>query len=194
MQELFKLLLVTQSMYFITSNEGKYREVKEIAEKYEIEIEWMKMKYLEPQGSNLEDIAKRSAEILSEKISDEFFIEDSGLFVDTLNGFPGPYSSYVFNTIGNDGILKLMENVESRKAHFKAVVAYFDGKEVHIFTGKVEGEIAYEARGTKGFGYDPIFLYHNKTFAEMDTEEKNRISHRRKAFEKFFSWLKTKRN
>ncbi len=174
-------------MYFITSNEGKYREVSEMARKYGVEIEWMRMKYLEPQGSDLEEIARLSALMLAEKIDGKFFIEDSGLFIEAMKGFPGPYSSYVFKTIGNEGILKLMEGVENRKAYFKAVVAYYDGKEVHTFTGIVEGEISREMRGSEGFGYDPIFLYQGKTFAEMKTEEKNKVSHRKRAFEKFFS-------
>ncbi len=175
-------------MYFITSNRGKFVEVKEIAAKYGINIEWLDREYLEPQGSDLEEIARKSAEMLSKEINGEFFIEDSGLFIEALNGFPGPYSSYVFKTIGNEGIIKLMSNVKNRKAYFKAVIAYFDGKEVHTFVGKVEGKIANEIRGTGGFGYDPIFEYEGKTFAEMG-EEKNEVSHRRRALERFFEWL-----
>ncbi|WP_202318708.1 XTP/dITP diphosphatase [Archaeoglobus neptunius] len=179
-------------MYFITSNEGKFREVERIAEMYGIQVKWMKMKYVEPQGNSLEEIAKLSARMLAEKIEGEFVIEDSGLFVEALKGFPGPYSSYVFKTIGNEGILKLMDGVKDRKAYFMAVVAYWDGEKAHVFTGKVDGEIADSARGTKGFGYDPIFLYGDKTFAEMETGEKNKVSHRRRAFEEFFKWLKEK--
>ncbi|MEM0203974.1 MAG: XTP/dITP diphosphatase [Archaeoglobaceae archaeon] len=177
-------------MLFITSNEGKFREAREIARKFSIEIEWLKMEYEEPQGKDLEEIAVKSAKILSKEIGKPFFIEDSGLFIEALNGFPGPYSSYVFKTIGNRGILKLMEGVENRKAYFKAVVAFCDGREIRTFEGVVYGEISTEIRGEKGFGFDPIFLYGNKTFAEMG-EEKNLFSHRRKALEKFFSWAKT---
>ncbi|MEM0301740.1 MAG: XTP/dITP diphosphatase [Archaeoglobaceae archaeon] len=176
-------------MKFITSNEGKFREAKSLAEKFSIEIEWLKMEYEEPQGLELEIIAKRSAEQLAKEIKEPFFIEDSGLFIEALNGFPGPYSSYVFKTIGNKGILKLMTGIPNRKAYFKAVVAYFDGTKVMTFEGIVEGEIATEIRGDKGFGFDPIFLYGNKTFAEMG-EEKNLVSHRRRALEKFFRTLK----
>lgn len=176
-------------MFFITSNEGKFREVQEIARKYGIEIKWLKRSYLEPQGSELEEIAKKSAEILSKEVKEKFFIEDSGLFIEALNGFPGPYSSYVFKTIGNEGILKVMKGVKNRKAFFKAVIAYFDGKNVHIFSGRVDGEISNEMRGCGGFGFDPIFLFNGKTFAEMG-EEKNKVSHRRKALEIFFKWLK----
>ncbi|MCS7121537.1 MAG: XTP/dITP diphosphatase [Archaeoglobaceae archaeon] len=176
-------------IYFVTSNEGKYREVLAIAKKYGLEFEWMKEKYVEIQGKDLEEIARKSAEILSEKMKDKkFFLEDSGLFIEALNGFPGPYSSYVFETIGNEGIIKLMKGVKNRKAYFKAVIAYWDGKEIRTFTGIVEGEISDEIRGSYGFGFDPIFLYSGRTFAEM-REEKNEVSHRRRALEKFFEWL-----
>jgi XTP/dITP diphosphohydrolase len=172
----------------VTSNEGKYREVRAIGKKYGINVGWMRMEYFEAQGNDLEEIAKISAELLSEKFQSPFFIEDSGLFIDSLNGFPGPYSSYVFKTIGNEGILKLMKDVEDRSAHFLAVVAYWDGEKVHTFSGRVDGRITDEMRGCEGFGYDPIFEYEGRTFAEMG-EEKNEYSHRRKAIEKLFSWL-----
>ncbi|MBO8181979.1 MAG: XTP/dITP diphosphatase [Archaeoglobus sp.] len=170
---------------FITSNEGKFKEVKRIGETFGVEVEWMKMEYEEIQGSDLEEIAIKSAELLAKEIKKPFFIEDSGLFVEALKGFPGPYSSYVFKTIGNNGILKLMEGVNNRKAKFKAVVAYFDGKGVRTFSGEVHGLIATEKRGEKGFGYDPIFEYKGRTFAEMG-DEKNEVSHRRRAIENFF--------
>ncbi|MDI9611079.1 MAG: XTP/dITP diphosphatase [Archaeoglobaceae archaeon] len=180
-------------MKFITSNEGKFREAKELAEMFSIEIEWLRMEYEEPQALELEEIARKSAEILSEKIKEPFFIEDSGLFIEALNGFPGPYSSYVFKTIGNEGIIKLMAGIKNRKAYFKAIVAYFDGSKIKTFDGIVHGEIALEIRGRKGFGFDPIFLYGDRTFAEMG-EEKNLVSHRRKALEKFFTSIKVRQH
>ncbi len=177
---------------FITSNEGKFREAKSIGEKYGIEVEWLKEEYLEPQGNDLKEIAKKSAELLAERIKKPFFIEDSGLFIPALKGFPGPYSSYVFKTIGNEGILKLMEGIEDRKAYFLAVVAFFDGEKVLTFEGRVDGTIATEMRGDKGFGFDPIFEYDGRTFAEMG-DEKNEVSHRRKALEKLFKYLSENR-
>ncbi len=173
---------------FVTSNEGKYREARAIGEKYGIEVGWIQLEYLEPQGNDLEEIARKSAEMLSKEMSSQFFIEDSGLFIEALKGFPGPYSSYVFKTIGNEGIIKLMDGVEDRRAYFMAVIAYWDGKEVKTFTGRVDGKISEEIRGEHGFGYDPIFEFEGKTFAEMG-EEKNEYSHRRRALEKFFEWL-----
>ncbi len=173
---------------FVTSNEGKFREARSIGERYGVEVEWRKMEYLEPQGSDLVEIAKRSAEILAERLKEPFFIEDSGLFIPALKGFPGPYSSFVFKTIGNEGILKLMEDVEDRRAYFLAVVAFFDGERVMTFEGRVDGSIAREMRGSEGFGFDPIFEYEGRTFAEMG-EEKNEVSHRRRALERLFEYL-----
>ena len=177
-------------VYFVTSNEGKFREVKEIGKKYGIEIDWIRREYLEPQGSDLEEIAKISAQLLAEEIREPSFLEDSGLFIEALKGFPGPYSSYVFKTIGNEGILKVMNGVEDRRAYFLAVIAFWDGEKVLTFKGRVDGRIATEMRGDKGFGFDPIFEYNGKTFAVMG-EEKNEVSHRRKALESFFEYLKS---
>jgi len=173
---------------FITSNEGKFREVEKIGREYGIDVKWKKEEYFEPQGSSLQEIARISCEFLAKKIDKPFIIEDSGLFIESLKGFPGPYSSYVFKTVGNEGIIKLMKSVENRKAYFLAVVAFYDGEDVHIFEGRVDGKISEEIRGEMGFGYDPVFLYGNKTFAEMG-DEKNEVSHRKKAFEGFFRWL-----
>ncbi len=173
---------------FVTSNKNKYHEVASIGRVYGIDVKWIEREYLEPQGDSLEEIAKISAEILAKNIDPPFFIEDSGLFIKALNGFPGVYSSYVFKTIGNEGILKLMKDVDERDAYFVCVVAYHDGESVKTFVGEVKGQISNEIRGIHGFGYDPIFEVNGKTFAEIG-DRKNEISHRRKAFEKFFRWL-----
>jgi len=177
-----------RKVLFITSNKGKYTEVKKMGKKYGIEVIWHQEEYYEPQGSNLQEIAQASARVVSNQLKKPFILEDSGLFIEALNGFPGPYSSYVFKTIGNEGIIKVMDGIIDRKAYFLAVVAYFDGKDVHLFEGRVDGEISNEIRGEKGFGYDPVFLYGSKTFAEMG-DEKNEVSHRKRAVENFFSWL-----
>ncbi|RLE72114.1 MAG: non-canonical purine NTP pyrophosphatase, RdgB/HAM1 family, partial [Thermoprotei archaeon] len=121
-----------------------------------------------------------------------FFVEDAGLFVEALNGFPGPYSSYIYKTIGCEGILKLLEGVDNRKAYFLSVVALrAPGLGDVVFKGKVNGIIANEMRGEKGFGFDPIFIPDGceKTFAEMNIEEKSRYSHRGKALRKMGKWI-----
>ena len=109
-----------------------------------------------------------------------------------LGGFPGPYSSYVFNTVGCEGILKLLHSVTERGASFEAAVAYCEpGHRPICFTGSVKGVVTKRARGSNGFGFDPIFVPkgNRRTFAEMSTKEKNLYSHRARAFGKFCKWF-----
>ena len=118
-------------------------------------------------------------------------VEDAGLFIKALKGFPGTYSSYVQETLGNQGILKLLDGVNDRYAEFRSVIGYCaPNSEPKIFLGKVIGEIAVEEKGDLGFAFDPIFYVPNegKTFGELTTEEKNQFSHRKNSLEKFIKW------
>lgn len=176
---------------FITSNPGKVEEARKYFEPLGVEVYQLRMEYPEIQADALEDVALFGVEWLSRKIEEPFFLDDSGLFIDALDGFPGVYSAYVYRTLGIEGILKLMRDVANRRAHFRSVIAYWDG-DAHLFTGRVDGEITTSPRGSGGFGFDPIFkpLGFGKTFAEMTTDEKNLISHRGRALRAFAEWLK----
>jgi len=166
---------------------------EKILSKYGVYLEPVDVRKVEIQSESLEEIAIYAATEAYSKVGKPVIVEDSGIFVESLNGFPGPYSSYVYKTIGLKGILKLLENEENRRATFKAVVALALGKDdVRVFKGMVEGVIANEIRGCKGFGYDPIFIpvgSGGRTFAEMDIEEKNMFSHRARAFEALGAWI-----
>jgi XTP/dITP diphosphohydrolase len=179
-------------IYFVTSNRHKYEEIKKIIG---YNMEMVSIPYPEIQADSLEKVAKYGVEYLKDKIEGNFFIEDSGLFIKALNGFPGVFSSYVFKTIGNEGIIKLMKGMEDREAEFISVIAYYDGK-THIFKGICRGKIAKEIRGNKGFGYDPIFIAEgsNKTFGEMEMEEKNKYSHRGKSTKMLKNFLESRLN
>lgn len=144
----------------------------------------------------MEEVAEFGARYVYEKLKKPVIVEDSGFFVKALKGFPGTYSKFVYETIGNKGILKLLEDVDDREAYFKSVIGYCDEFGVKLFIGKVDGKVSIEERGTEGFGYDPIFIPkgYNKTFAELGVEEKSKISHRKKAFEKFKEFLKFKKS
>ena len=91
------------------------------------------------------------------KLKTPLIVDDTGFSIDALNGFPGPYAAYVLNTIGNTGILKLMEGVTDRRARFTTAIAYADEQGIQVFTGTIEGRITTSPRGSGGFGYDPIF-------------------------------------
>jgi len=176
---------------FITGNKHKVKEAKGIFENFGIELEHTDLGYPEVQGE-LVEVAKYGAEYAASKLEGPVIVEDAGLFVKALNWFPGTYSSYVQETLGNKGILKLMNDVEDRYAEFRSVIGYCTPKaEPEIFLGTVPGHIAYEERGNNGFAYDPLFIPegYDNTFGELTTDEKNEFSHRRRSLEKFASWL-----
>ncbi len=175
---------------FVTSNEHKFLELQEIFRNSGINLEWIRKKYEEIQGEGTEEISLDSARKITHEINGRFFLEDTGLYIDALNGFPGPYSSYVAGTIGNTGILKLIQGLD-RSCRFLTVITYFDGHEFFQFDGTLRGSISKEIRGKGGFGYDPIFIPDGQsiTLAEMDIETKSSISHRSLAAQRFISHL-----
>ena len=168
----------------ITSNPGKVREYSAALSRLGIETEHMKIPYDEIQTSELSEVAEKGMdEIISKGVRD-FILDDSGLFIDALNGFPGVWSAYAQKTIGNKGILKLMEGIENRGAEFRCCIGCdISGKRI-VVTGICRGEIALSEKGTDGFGFDPIFTHDGKrTFAEIPLEEKNSVSHRGRAIQ-----------
>ncbi len=183
----------SRTVYFATRNKGKYLEAAKITSQFGINLKHLRFEKQEIQSNSLEEIASFSAKQASDSRNSPVIAEDSGFFVKTLNGFPGPYSAYIFDTLGTRGILKLLKNTPDRKAFFKAAVAYcVPRKRPKYFTGKVEGFVSREPRGSHGFGFDPIFVPRRgdgRTFAEMPTDDKNALSHRALAFEKFSKWL-----
>jgi XTP/dITP diphosphohydrolase len=178
--------------YFVTTNIHKFQEAHRVLSEYKLATAKLKVEAVEIQDDSLINIAKFSALDAVKNCGLPVFVEDAGLFVEALGGFPGPYSAYVYRTVGTKGILKLMKNNEKRDAHFQSVIAFCSPEQEPIcFTGKVEGKISVKEQGTLGFGYDPIFAPNagdGGTFAEITTEEKNRMSHRAEALRKFAEW------
>ena len=178
--------------YFVTSNVHKFQEARRVLSEYKIATAKLRVGAVEIQDDSLENIAEASVLDAVKNCGLPIFVEDAGLFIEALKGFPGPYSKYVYNTIGTKGILKLMKNIEKRSAHFQSVIAFSSPDEQPIcFRGKVEGKISLQEQGTSGFGYDPIFEPtegDGRTFAEMTSNEKNGYSHRAEALRKFAEW------
>ena len=179
-------------LIFATRNRHKFEEVRRIASVYGIKLKMRRERREEIQSDKLEEIAAHSAIVACEALKKPCFVEDAGLFVKVLHGFPGPYSSYAFKTIGNNGLLKLMVGEDDRRAEFRSAVAYCEpGSRPIVFSGNVRGYIAQTSRGSGGFGFDPIFIPTDgdgRTFAEMSIDEKNKFSHRAKAIGKFLKW------
>ncbi len=167
----------------MTSNEAKFREVSLLLEGRGVELDWLRTEYPEIQADRLEDVVDAALGWLAPVHGDELVVDDSGLFVRGLAGFPGVYSSFVYRTLGCGGILRLLEGVPDRGATFQTVLGLRKGGENHLFEGKVEGTIAQESRGSEGFGFDPIFVPEgaSRTFAQMTRAEKNAVSHRGRA-------------
>jgi len=177
-------------VFFASSNVHKYEEAEKILSEFGIKLDFYQTNLVEIQDDSLSKIALQKALDAYDKCKKPVIVEDDGLFIDSLSGFPGPFSSYVFKTIGNNGILKLVE--DNRGAKFRAVIAYCDSnKKPKLFEYSISGKISKNLQG-KGWGYDPIFIpeKQNKTYAEL--AEKNKISHRYESLKKFANWFKNK--
>ncbi len=183
-------------VFFATNNIHKFNEARIVLKEYNIAVGMLRVKSLEIQSDNLQEISEASVNDAFEKCQLPVVVEDAGLFVTFLNGFPGPYAAYVYKTIGNRGLLNLLRGCPERSAMFRSVIAYKSptlNKPID-FVGAVSGHITKEEKHSakNGFGFDPIFrpLNNMKTFAEMNSAEKNRYSHRASAFRKFARWYK----
>ncbi len=184
-----------KQLYFVTSNEGKFREVSQLLKLEGFTVVQKNLGYPELQATALEDVARFGLQHVGERFDKPFFLEDAGLFISGLNGFPGVYSAYVYYTIGLEGILRLMESLRDRSAVFRAVIGFRDSRgRDHVFIGECMGRIGDMQKGTQGFGYDPIFIPdgEDQTFAEMDTSLKNTLSHRAYALAHFIEFLTDK--
>lgn len=178
---------------FLTSNKHKVGEAQTILKRFNTNIVSLSQKGIEIQSDSLAEVARVCAQNAYSHIKKPLFVEDSGLFVDALGGFPGVYSSYVLDKVGCEGILHLLNQERQRTAHFGCAVAYADEDGVSIFEGKVLGSISDQINLGGGFGYDPIFIPdgHDQPFSKlMDVKEK--ISHRVIALEKLGKFLASK--
>lgn len=186
------------TIYFITGNNYKFNEIERMFQKEKISytLKQNTIDTTEIQAISIKEVALFKLNSVKGKLNNSYFIEDAGFFIDIpLNGFPGVYSKFVLNTIGNKGILKLIDNFKNSKAHFETVIAlYFQPmNQTFLFESNVEGKVSETIRGTNGFGFDPIFISNEiptNTFAELTTEEKNTVSHRGKAWKKLIEFLK----
>ena len=184
---------------FATTNPHKVREIQSMVSDIDIldlnALHWNTP--IEETEHTLHGNAILKAKTIADTLEIACFAEDTGLEVDALDGAPGVYSARYAGDDANaeKNMAKLMsemQGVSDRSARFRTVIALIIDDAVHIFEGKVEGTIAETPSGSQGFGYDPLFtpIGHTRTFAEMTDEEKNNISHRGRATEKFIAFLR----
>ena len=194
---------MSSSILFVSSNDNKVREARRILSKFGINVLHYEGKIREIQENSLSKIA-------SQKVLDAYeearkrklprgagihtgptgvIVEDDGLFIDSLGGFPGPYSSYAYDTIGNKGIMNLLQNSEHRDAKFVAIIAYYNtDEEVKLFESSIPGKISKEIE-KGGWGYDPIFIPDGESKTYANVSDKDKFSHRAAALTKFSSWF-----
>ena len=178
-----------------STNINKYLEASWILRKHGIKIEKNDFNKIEIQNDNIEKIAVIAAKNAFSNLKTELIVEDSGLFIEELNGFPGPYSSHAYKTIGIEGIIRILSKSKSRNAEFKSVLAHVNmNGNIKKFIGITKGIIAKSPKGNNGFAFDCIFIPDNskKTYGEMSINEKNQYSHRAKSFNEFVSNINSK--
>jgi len=173
-------------LYFITGNEGKLREAKSFVP----EINGLKLELTEIQSLDPHEVIKHKLEKAKSKHSGNFIVEDTSLVISCLNGLPGTLIKWFEKSVGLDGIVKIVKAYGNNKAAAKCTIGLSLNGNIEFFEGNINGHIA-ESSGENGFGWDKIFIPegYNKTFAEMSSEEKNKISHRKIAFEKLKKYL-----
>ncbi|MBC8398711.1 RdgB/HAM1 family non-canonical purine NTP pyrophosphatase [Flavobacteriaceae bacterium] len=189
-------------LIFATNNDDKIIEVQALLNK-KFEIQSLKdincFDEIVENKNTIEGNAILKAEYVHEKFKVDCFADDTGLEVESLDGLPGVmskrFSGLDYSAEKNiSKLLIMMKSASNRKARFKTVIALILNGELSVFTGICEGEIVFTKKGSKGFGYDPIFkpIGHEFTFAEMDMEMKNTIGHRAKAMNKLIEFLSKK--
>jgi len=174
----------------VTSNKNKLKEFKAILGN-KIRINHIEIAYPELRSDDPEEIARLAAKQLADILKKPVVVEDSGLFIKSLNDFPGTSSAYIHKRIGLKGIIKLMKSIKDRTCLYKSAVAYCEPKKEPIsFLGTEEGRIAEKIKGNYGFGHDPIFIPKgkNKTYGEIKDAEKVK-QFRRMAVEKLKRYL-----
>jgi XTP/dITP diphosphohydrolase len=185
-------------LVFATNNKNKLQEVRAIlADKITIRsLSDINCEEDIPEtGATFHENASQKSHYIVEHYRKNCFADDSGLEVETLNNEPGVYSARYSGSRdmeqNMDLILKNLTGKSNRKAAFITVISLILGGEEYFFEGRINGEIIEERRGSKGFGYDPIFIPegYDRTFAEMTEEEKNAISHRAIAVKKLVDFL-----
>jgi XTP/dITP diphosphohydrolase len=168
----------------ITGNAGK---AAEYAAMLGIEVTPARAELTEVQSLDVAHVAARKAADAYAQLGEPVLVDDTGLAVHGWNGLPGALVAWFLETVGPQGILDMAAGLTDRRATASAALGYADATGVQVFTGTADGSLATEPRGTSGFGYDPIFIpgagSGHRTYAQMTSEEKNKISHRRLAVE-----------
>lgn len=174
---------------FVSTNRGKYLEVRDLLGTFGVRTRWRSRSLPEPQADGLEEVVARKLDAVGD-VPGYVLVEDSGLFVPSLGGFPGVYSAHFLKIWRFGPLLELLRR-RDRAAYFRTVAGLRRGRRRWTFDGEVHGRIARRAAGRHGFGYDPVFVPDgwDRTFAQIPAASKNEISHRARALRKVGEFL-----
>ncbi|MDB5185045.1 MAG: hypothetical protein JWN38_853 [Candidatus Saccharibacteria bacterium] len=177
---------MNNTIYFVTGNDHKFREAQALVPNLErIEIDLPEEQSLDPQL-----VIAKKLEVARGLREGPLIVEDTSLYLNGLNGFPGPLIKWMLHAVGNQGIYDLCQKLGQRQAVARTVIGYYDGTEVHFFEGEIEGQIV-APNGNEGFGWDEIFQPDglNESFAEMGDNFKPEFSMRTRAFRALKDYL-----
>ncbi|GHO90790.1 non-canonical purine NTP pyrophosphatase, RdgB/HAM1 family [Reticulibacter mediterranei] len=160
---------------FATTNIGKFRELQSLLKRGIVQFP---LDLLELQGIEVDDIVRFKAEQAYKVVGSPVLVEDTGLAFSAWNGLPGALIRWFLDSVGSQGICRILSEETNRHAIAKCTLDFYDGYEHHLFSGIMQGTLAKEPRGYNGFGWDNIFIpeEYDQTLAEMTTEQKSNIS------------------
>lgn len=177
-----------KKLTFITGNAGK---AKYLSDYFHVQVEHIKLDLHEIQSLDLNEVVMDKARRAFEIVKSPVLVEDVSLVFSGLKKLPGPLIKWFLETLGNDGLCGLLNKFDDRSAFAEVEFAICDERGVHTFTGSMNGTVAESPRGKMGFGWDPIFIPegYDKTWAEMNDDEKHATSMRKIALEKMMKFL-----
>jgi XTP/dITP diphosphohydrolase len=180
-----------KKLIFVTGNKNKAREVEKILG---VPLEVRDIDLDEIQSLDLGEVVQRKVEMAFKAVKKPVFVDDVGLKIDALNGFPGPLVKFFLTSLSNEDLLKLLQGEKNRRVTVQSAIGYHDGKRSYTFIGEFKGTLSKEPRGDDGWGFNFIVIPdgYSKTLAELGFEETNNISHRKRSLEKFKKFLNSK--
>ncbi len=172
----------------VTGNAGKIRETRRIVGR---ELDNEPLDLPEIQSLDLVEVLEAKAREAFKRLGRAVVVEETGLFLDALNGFPGPLVKWMLESVGPEGIARTCQGLGNMNAQARCALAYFDGERLLNAEGETRGKLVLEPKGRHGFGWDPIFVPEESelTYAQLSAEEKDQIGHRGRAWRSFCSLL-----
>ena len=176
---------------FVTGNAEK---AAQLSRHFSLPVDHKKLDIPEIQAFDVSEVASYKAQKAFEMLGSPVLVEDTALTFNALGKLPGPFVKWFLESVGNEGMAKILDGFSDRTARAEVCFALCDGTGVNLFTGEIQGQIAPSPRGEKGFGWDPIFIPegYDQTWGEMTVDEQNATSMRKIALKKLKAFLESK--